>query len=116
MFFGSQKAFKSVTAAECLALGSWKVMDSGRVGLIFNDSEIKEFKAQRSRKALTAMLHETAKMNQSLGVEKGIKENPNMLNSDLVVIENAGHNRLYVIISDFQVSTKNYSKVQIEST
>ncbi|WDE96204.1 DUF58 domain-containing protein [Lentisphaera profundi] len=104
MFFGSQRSFKSVSAAECLALGAWKVIDSGdRVGgIIFNDSEIREFKAQRSRKSLSSMLNETVKMNQNLAVNKGIEENPLMLNKALnLLLRKAKHNTLFIIISDF---------------
>ncbi|MCM8529537.1 MAG: DUF58 domain-containing protein [Lentisphaeraceae bacterium] len=104
MFFGSQKALKSVSAAEALALGAWKVISSGdRVGgLIFNDSEIKEFKPQRSRKAVTALLHEAARMNQQLSLQNDIVENPGMLNKALDQVSRVRrHNSLIVIVSDF---------------
>ena len=116
MFFGSKKSFKSVTAVEALTLGAWKVLDSGdRVGgIIFNDCESREFKAQRSRQATMAMLSEAVKLNHQLGVDQGIIESPGMLNSSLEkLLHKPRHNNLIIIISDFHgMDEKTYHHVR----
>jgi uncharacterized protein (DUF58 family) len=116
MFFGSKKNFKSLTAVETLALGAWKVLDSGdRVGgIIFNDCESREFKAQRSRQATMAMLSEAVKFNHKLAVDKGIEESYSMLNSSLEkLLRKARHNNLIIIISDFNgMDEKTYHHVR----
>ncbi|MDD7983795.1 DUF58 domain-containing protein [Lentisphaera marina] len=116
MFFGSKKSFKSVTAVEALALGAWKVLDTGdRVGaILFNDSESREFKAQRSRKSTMAILNEAVKLNQQLAVDKDISESPGMLNSSLEkLLHKARHNNLIIVISDFHgMDEKTYHHVR----
>ena len=49
---------KSVTATEVAALIAWRVVSAGdRVGaIIFNDSEIREIKPQRSKKTVLQIL------------------------------------------------------------
>src|SRR3954462_15485055 len=51
MFFGSQRSMKSVTAAEAAAISAWRVLGAGdRVGaIVFNDTELAEFRPRRSR-------------------------------------------------------------------
>jgi uncharacterized protein (DUF58 family) len=104
MFFGSQVAMKSVTAAEVAAMGAWRTFSVGdRVGsLIFNDSEIREIPPHRSRQRVMQILEMVTEMNHALRVDADIEPNPTMLNRVLErVVHLAKHDYLLAIISDF---------------
>jgi uncharacterized protein (DUF58 family) len=104
MFFGSQIAMKSVTAAEVTAMGAWRTLSVGdRVGaLIFNDSEIREIPPHRSRQRVMQILETVIKMNHALRVDGDIQPDPAMLNRVLgKVLHLAKHDYLVGIISDF---------------
>jgi uncharacterized protein (DUF58 family) len=103
MFFGSQVAMKSVTAAETAALAAWRAMSMGdRVGaLVFNDTDISEIKPHRSRKSVTHVLQTVTQYNHTLKIDAGIKTSPEMLNQVLKkVMHLAKHDYLVCIISD----------------
>ena len=104
MFFGSQVAMKSVTAAEVAAMGAWRTLSVGdRVGaLVFNDSEIREIPPHRSRQRVMQILETLLAMNHALRVDGDIKPDPSMLNRVLgKVLQIAKHDYLVAIISDF---------------
>jgi len=104
MFFGSQRAMKSVTAAEMAAVIAWRVMNAGdRVGaVVFNDSDIVEVRPRRSRQTVLQILDRIVCQNQALGVGRGIVGNAAMLNSALCrVKELAPHDATIVVLSDF---------------
>jgi uncharacterized protein (DUF58 family) len=104
MFFGTQVAMKSVTAAQVAALAAWRVVDSGdRVGaLVFNDTEIVEVKPQRSRRTVMHILEEIVRMNGALHAGGGIPDEPGMLNRVLHSAERmAGHDFAVFVLSDF---------------
>jgi uncharacterized protein (DUF58 family) len=104
MFFGSQIAMKSVTAAEVAAMGAWRTLSVGdRVGaLIFNDSEIREIPPHRSRQRIMQILETVIRMNHALRVDGDIQPDPAMLNRVLgKVLHLAKHDYLVGIISDF---------------
>jgi len=104
MFFGSQVAMKSVTAAEVAAMGAWRTLSVGdRVGaLVFNDSEIREIPPHRSRQRVMQILDTVLEMNHALRVDGDIQPNPAMLNRVLgKVLQLAKHDYLIGIISDF---------------
>ncbi len=104
MFFGSRVNMKSVTAAETAALAAWRVVNTGdRVGaIIFNDQKLSEIKPQRSRKTVLQILREIVKQNQSLGFERNISAQKEMLNRALEKARYlAGHDYLVCVISDF---------------
>jgi len=104
MFYGTQVNMKSVTAAETAALACWRVVSVGdRVGaMVFNDSEVREVRPQRSRKTVMQILDILVKQNNALGVNRGITENPGMLNHVLERTAHvAKHDYLVCIISDF---------------
>ncbi len=108
MFFGSQVNMKSVTAAEAAALGAWRVVSAGdRAGaIVFNDTEIKEIKSQRSRKTVMQILKVIIEQNNALGVDRGIIPAPGMLDKVLQrVVHLANHDYLICIISDFDGMT-----------
>jgi uncharacterized protein (DUF58 family) len=103
MFFGSQVAMKSVTAAETAALAAWRAMSMGdRVGaLVFNDTDISEIKPHRSRKRVTHVLQTVTQYNHALKIDTGTKSNPAMLNEALKKVAHlAKHDYLVCIISD----------------
>jgi len=104
MFFGSRLAMKSVTAAQAAAIGAWRVLGVGdRVGaIVFNDSDLVEIKARRSRATVLQILSAVGAQNQALGVGRGLVSAPIMLNVALEHAERrALHDATIVIISDF---------------
>jgi uncharacterized protein (DUF58 family) len=104
MFFGSRLMMKSVTAAQAAAIGAWRVLDVGdRVGaIIFNDRDLVETPARRSRATVLQILSAIVAQNQALGVGRGLIPAPEMLNKALVQARRrALHDSVVIIISDF---------------
>jgi len=104
MFFGSQVAMKSVTAAEVTAMGAWRTLSVGdRVGaLVFNDREVREIPPHRSRQRVMQILETVVEMNHALRVDGDIQPDPAMLNRVMEkVLHLAKHDYLVGIISDF---------------
>jgi uncharacterized protein (DUF58 family) len=104
MFFGSRLAMKSVTAARAAAIGAWRVLGVGdRVGaIVFNDSDIVEIRARRSRATMLQILSAIATQNQALGISRGLATAPAMFNRALDhARRRALHDAAVIIISDF---------------
>ncbi|HUO00782.1 MAG TPA: DUF58 domain-containing protein, partial [Bradyrhizobium sp.] len=104
MFFGSRRAMKSVTAAEAAAIGAWRILGVGdRVGAVaFNDREVVEVRARRSRATVLQILSTIVAQNQALGVGRGVVSAPDMLNTAIAHAQRrALHDAIVVIISDF---------------
>lgn len=104
MFFGSRLAMKSVTAVQAAAIAAWRVLGVGdRVGAIaFNDSDLVEIKARRSRATVLQILSAMVAQNQALGVGHGLVAAPVMLNTALQHAERRSlHDATIVVISDF---------------
>jgi len=104
MFFGTQVAMKSVTAAELAALAAWRVFSVGdRTGaLVFNDTEVEEVRPHRSRRRVMQILGAVVKQNHALKVDAEHTANPDMLNHVLdKAVRLAKHDYLVTIISDF---------------
>ena len=104
MFFGTIKDMKSVTAANLSALAIWRILNSDdRVGgIVFNDSDLKEIKSQRSKANASLIFRSIEEFNNKLNVNSEIKPNPQMLNKVLEHTSRiASHDNLIVIISDF---------------
>jgi uncharacterized protein (DUF58 family) len=104
MFFGSQVAMKSVTAAEVAALAAWRTFSVGdRVGaLVFNDREVREVPPHRSRQRVMQILETVLEMNHALRADGDFEPDPAMLNRVLErVLHLAKHDYLVAIISDF---------------
>lgn len=104
MFFGSRRAMKSVTAAEAAAIGAWRILGVGdRVGaIVFNDSDVVEFAARRSRATVLQILSIIVAQNRALGVGRGIATTSGRLNQALERAERrAMHDAAVIIISDF---------------
>ncbi len=104
MFFGSKVNMKSVTAAQAAALAAWRVVAAGdRVGaIIFNDTDMRMVRCQRSRKTVLRILQRVVEQNNALGVDRGIVPAPDMLGHALQRAASlAGHDYLVCVISDF---------------
>ena len=104
MFFGSRLAMKSVTAAQAAAIGAWRVLGVGdRIGaIVFNDGDLVEIKARRSRTTVLQILSAIVARNQALGVGRGLVAAPIMLNAALEHAERqALHDATIIVISDF---------------
>src|SRR5689334_1765680 len=104
MFFGSRLAMKSVTAAQVAAIGAWRVLAVGdRVGaIVFNDSDLVEIRARRSRATVLQILSAIVAQNQALGVGRGLITAPIMLNTALEHAERrALHDATVIVVSDF---------------
>lgn len=103
MFFGSQHAMKSVTAAEAAALAAFRILDQGdRVGgIVFGDAEIAEIRPQRSRAALRRFLTALADANGLLRADAPAVD-PLPLGRVLrAVLRIARKDHLIVVLSDF---------------
>ena len=109
MFFGSRRAMKSVTAAECAALSAWRILDVGdRVGaLVFNDDEIVEVQPHRSEARVMQILRAVVDMNHRLGTRAADQTtvrgpaNPSQLTAVLQAAARlAKHDYLVILISD----------------
>ncbi len=104
MFFGSVEKMKSVTACELAALSLWNVLKNGdRVGaVIFNDSDVEEFRPSRSKNTIMAILSSLTKMNHSLAADEKHAASATQLESALQKVERlVGHDYLVILISDF---------------
>jgi len=104
MFFGTRDKLKSVTAAELAALGAWRAVQVGdRVGaVIFNDTDLVQYRPQRSQNTVMALLGNIVQMNHALHAGTEVDPNPGMLNRALEkALQLISHDTLVVIISDF---------------
>lgn len=104
MFYGTVRSLKSYTAAELAAISAWRVQSmDDRVGaLVFNDSEIAEFRPHRSRATILRILQTVVRMNRDLHADSPVKSNPGMLNRVLEgALRLAKHDFLVTVISDF---------------
>jgi len=103
MFFGSQRAMKSVVAAEAAALAAWRALASGdRVGaLVFDDRDIVEITPQRSRRQVMRLLQAVVEKNHALRVDAPIQPRPVILHGVLEQATRlAKHDYLVCLISD----------------
>ncbi len=114
MFFGSQVAMKSVTAAEAAALAAWRVISVGdRVGaVVFNDTEIVTIPPLRSRRRVMEILKAIVKQNHLLSVDADITPNPGMFNQALAMAQRlASHDYLVCCIGDFSGSDEETKQI-----
>lgn len=104
MFFGSQRAMKSVVAAEAAALGAWRVLDAGdRIGaVVFNDHATQTVRPRRSTKTAMQIFEAIVGQNTSLSTAPDLVGQPERLNEVLrQVLQLAKHDFLICVISDF---------------
>jgi uncharacterized protein (DUF58 family) len=104
MFFGTQKSFKSVTAAHLAALAAWKVLAVGdRVGgIVFDDSDFVEIKPKRDRRAVQRFLQDIVDKNNQLSAQSYQILNHDFLDQVLQkTTKLVSHDYLIIVISDF---------------
>ncbi|HEY8290779.1 MAG TPA: DUF58 domain-containing protein [Acetobacteraceae bacterium] len=102
MFFGSQRATKSVSAAEAAALAAWRIDHAGdRVGaIVFDDHERAVVRPARGTTTVQRVLSEAARLNGALRADAGPSD-PGALNRALAEAARlATHDWLVVLISD----------------
>ncbi len=104
MYFGSQRSFKSVSAAELGALGAWMALHAGdRVGgMVFGDQRIEYIRPLRSRARVEALCAAIVRHNLALHATRIADEEQGQLDRALrECLGMAGHDHLIVVISDF---------------
>ena len=114
MFFGSQVAMKSVTAAEAGALAAWRILGVGdRPGaLVFNDTKSVHIAPHRSQGRVLEILRSMVRMNQALGAALPSISSPERLNEVLErVARLAAHDHLIVLISDLDGADENTQRI-----
>ena len=102
LFFGSQLNFKSVTAAEVMALLAWQTLHNGdRLGaLLAGPQQHLEFRPQRSRQHLMRLLQQTVSLNTSL--KAGLSADHQSMDKLLASTSRLAHpGSLVIVISDF---------------
>lgn len=105
MFFGSRLNMKSVSAAEAAAIAAFRILGAGdRVGgIVFDDETQVEFKPQRSRRAVYALLESIARLNNALHADRAVDNQPGKLNDILhSAARLAHHDHLIIVMSDFE--------------
>lgn len=102
MFFGTKERMKSVAAAHLMALASYRVLDSGdRVGaIVYNDTDMKFFKAQRSKQGLMQIFEELVTQNRALDKTQNRDNNAQLNNALKHINAVAKHDDLILIIGD----------------
>lgn len=109
MFFGSQRMFKSVVAAEVAALAVWMGFAAGdRVGgVLFDDASVVRVRALRSRSRIKTLFATLASMNLALRADSPARTAYTQLDAALEgVLQIAGHDCLICVISDFAGATE----------
>lgn len=103
MFFGSQRAMKSVVAAEAAALSAWRVTSLGdRVGaVVFGDQGIVAVKPQARQHGVMRVLEEVVRQNNALGQPSEPQAAIGRLNEALrAAVRMATHDWLVCLITD----------------
>ena len=114
MFYGTKKNMKSVTAAELAAAGVWRVLDQGdRPGaIVFDDGEVREVRAHRSRRTALQVLHLLVEKNNALSADSDVTPKPSMLNEAIEgVARRVTQNCLIALISDFDGADADSTKL-----
>lgn len=104
MYFGSQRSFKSVCAAELGALAAWVAFQAGdRVGgMVFGDQRIEHIRPLRSRARVEALCAAMVRANHALEAVSPDHESNQQLDNVLrTCVAAGGHDQLICIISDF---------------
>jgi len=102
MFFGTKERMKSVSAAHTAALFAFKALEMGdRVGgVIYNNEEIKFFKASSSKNSVVQIMTEIERQNNLLSSENSSNQKDNLAKSLKILTSLAKHDDLVVLIGD----------------
>jgi len=102
MFFGSTERMKSVSAAHTASLMAFKALEMGdRVGaVVYNNEEVKFFKATSSKNNIVQIMTEIERQNHLLGAENTDNSKGNLSKSLKILSTLAKHDDLVVLIGD----------------
>jgi len=102
MFFGSTERMKSVSAAHAAALMAFKALEMGdRVGaVIYNNDEVKFFKASSSKNSVVQIMTEIERQNQLLKASNGNNHKVNLGEALKTLSALAKHDDLVLLIGD----------------
>ncbi len=102
MFFGSKARMKSVSAAHTAALMAFKALEMGdRVGaVIYNNEDVKFFKATSSKNNVVQIMTEIERQNHLLNAGNSDNQKGNLSKSLKILTTLAKHDDLVVIIGD----------------
>ena len=102
MFFGSKERMKSVCAAHTAALMAFKALEMGdRVGaVIYNNEDVKFFKATSSKKNIVQIMTEIERQNHLLNAENTDNQKDNLARSLKILSSLVKHDDLVVLIGD----------------
>lgn len=103
MYFGSQRYFKSVTAAQLAAVCAWMSFHAGdRVGgLVFGNQRVEPVRPLRSRARVEALCSAVVRANHALSAFASEDEDAQLDKVLRTCAASAGHDHLVCIISDF---------------
>jgi len=102
MFFGSTERMKSVSAAHTAALIAFKALEMGdRVGaVVYNNEEVKFFKATSSKNNVVQIMTEIERQNHLLNAENSDNTKGNLAKSLKILTSLVKHDDLVVLIGD----------------
>ena len=102
MFFGSRTRMKSVSAAHVAALMAFKALEMGdRVGaVIYNNEEVKFFKATSSKNNVVQIMTEIQRQNHLLHAQNRSNQKSNLAEALKTLTHLAKHDDLVVLIGD----------------
>lgn len=103
LYFGSQRYFKSVTAAQLAALCAWMAFHAGdRVGgLVFGNQRVEAVRPLRSRARVEALCSALVRANHALSAFASEDQDAQLDKVLRTCVASAGHDHLICIISDF---------------
>jgi len=112
MFFGSKTRMKSVSAAHTAALMAFKALEMGdRVGaVVYNNSDVKFFKAISSKKNVVQIMTEIERQNHLLHAENVDNHKGNLSKSLKILSSLSKHDDLVVLIGDGRALDENTAK------
>ncbi len=117
MFFGSKERMKSVSAAHTAALMAFKALETGdRVGaIVYNNDEVKFFKASSSKNSVVQIMTEIERQNQLLEATNDNNRKIKLGQALKTLSALAKHDDLVVFIGDGramdEVSAKHITRI-----
>jgi uncharacterized protein (DUF58 family) len=102
MFFGSKERMKSVSTAHTAALMAFKALETGdRVGaVVYNNEEVKFFKASSSKNNLVNIMTEIERQNRLLDARNSDNHKGNLGKALKILASLAKHDDLVILIGD----------------
>ena len=112
MFFGSKERMKSVSAAHTAALMAFKALEMGdRVGaVVYNNDEVKFFKASSSKKNVVQIMSEIERQNRLLKATNTNNERHGLSQALKILSSLAKHDDLVILIGDGRAIDKASTK------